>query len=120
MRKRRLRYKRQLLYKDKKVEIVLIFWPSPSKSLPHDHGRSRGTIRVIEGEVYQDVFSKKTKKFLYRSYHAAGSIIKESLSTIHIMGNCGFRPARTVHTYRPPLKMKNYRFEELKFSDNVK
>ena len=113
--KNALSYQREVIYKDKRVERVLITWPVGSKSLPHDHGKSRGRIRVIYGEVYENVFDKKTKKFLWQTFNIAGSFFEETPEIIHVMGNAGPHEAKTEHEYRPPLKMRNYSEKELQY-----
>jgi len=108
-------YKRQVLYKNKDVEVVLITWPAKAISLAHDHGRSSGLIRVIKGSVYQDVYSKKTKRLIKKLIYRTNDIILENPELIHIMGNNSKTSiAQTLHVYTPPLTMKVYTDKELK------
>lgn len=116
MRKTKFIYKRKVLHKDANTEIILITWPKGSVSLPHDHGISSGCIAVVEGSVFHDVFSKKTKKFLKSEKFDAGSFLKETPDIIHIMGNTSkAKIAKTIHMYSPPLKMTAYKKEVLRY-----
>lgn len=102
-------YKRDIIYKDARVEVVFVTWPKGALSLPHDHGSSSGYIQVVEGKVYHDVFNKKTKKFLRTETFGPGSSFKETPDIIHIMGNSSkTRIAKTIHIYSPPIKMTAY------------
>jgi hypothetical protein len=108
-------YGRKIVYKDKNVEVVLITWPKNSRSLGHDHGRSVGLIRVLSGQVYQDVYSKKTKKFIKRINYKVGDSIVETPALLHVMGNSSQkRTARALHIYTPPVKMRYYEDKVLK------
>lgn len=108
-------YGRTVLYADDKVDVVLIEWPPGVQSAPHDHGTSHGMIRVLEGAVFCDNFSKKTKRFQTRLIGRAGDMLYETPDIVHVMGNHSKEKwARAVHIYTPPLKMKTYRESELR------
>ncbi len=102
-------YGRNVLFRDKHVEVVLVNWPKQSCSFAHDHGKSSGLIRVLSGQIFQDVYTMKTKKFVKRIKYKKGDAIVETPDLIHIMGNLSkTKPAQTLHIYTPPLKMKTY------------
>ncbi len=109
-------YKRTVLYRNSRVEIVRIIWPPGVASLPHDHGKSYGIVKVITGTVFQDVFSRKTKRFLENSRHKTGELMFETPDVIHIMGNSSKKKAaETIHIYSPRLVMTYYKEEDLKY-----
>lgn len=112
--KDKIGYGRDILYKDKQVEVVLVTWPPHSRSVVHAHGTSFGLIRVLKGKVYQDVYSGKTKKFLQRLRYGKGQTINETPDLIHVMGNSSSKPAQTLHIYTPPLKMQFYEDSQLR------
>ena len=115
MKNKKYAYGRTTLYADDKMEAVLIDWPPGVRSAPHDHGTSHGMIRVLEGMVYCDNFSKKTKKFTSRLVGGKGDMLYETPDIIHIMGNNSkTKRAQALHIYTPPLKMKVYSDSELK------
>jgi len=102
-------YGRKVLYRDKNVEVVLVTWPKESCSFAHDHGRSVGLIRVLAGQVFQDVYKYKTKKFVGRLKYKKRDSFMETPDLIHIMGNSSrTKVAQTLHVYTPPLEMKTY------------
>jgi quercetin dioxygenase-like cupin family protein len=108
-------YGRTVLYSDDNVDVVLIEWPPGVRSPAHDHGISHGMIRILEGSVYCDNFSKKTKKFISRLVGRKGDMLFETPDIVHIMGNQSqTKRALAIHIYTPPLKMKTYTDAALK------
>ena len=111
----KINYKRTVLHKDKYVEVVVITWPKNSRSAAHDHGESSGLIRVLSGNIYQDVYHKKTRRFIERLKYKKGDTLVETPDLIHIMGNASqTKSAQALHIYTPPLKMKVFEDHELK------
>jgi predicted metal-dependent enzyme (double-stranded beta helix superfamily) len=107
-------YKRKVLYRDKKIEIVLCTWPPGSESKFHDHGKSVGKILVLKGFVFNRAYSKSRKMWLPVVVHTENDTIVETPDIIHTMGNCSDKEAQTLHWYSPPLKMKIYKEKDLK------
>jgi predicted metal-dependent enzyme (double-stranded beta helix superfamily) len=102
-------YGRQVLYKDKDVEVVLVEWPPQSCSRAHAHGVSSGLIRVLSGQIFQDVYKLKNKKFVKRLSYKKNETMVETPDLIHIMGNNSrTKSAQTLHIYTPPLQMQYY------------
>lgn len=115
MKKKKYAYGRTTLYADDKVEVVLIEWPPGVHSAAHDHGTSHGMIRILEGAVYCDNYSKKTRQFTSRLVGRTGDMLFETPDIVHIMGNNSkIKRALALHVYTPPLKMKVYSDSELK------
>ena len=115
MKNQKYAYGRTILYADDKAEVILIEWPPGARSAAHDHGTSHGMIRVLEGVVYCDNFSKKAKQFTSHLVGRKGDILFETPDIIHIMGNNSeTERALAVHIYTPPLTMKIYADSELK------
>lgn len=99
----------EVLYKDDESETKLVTWPVGARSCAHDHGESRGVVRVIEGEINQKIFNKETKEFIEEQNLKAGDVFFETPDMIHVMGNSSTSvEAKTLHMYTPPLKMKRY------------
>ncbi len=108
-------YKRTILFRNALVEVVRIVWPLGVESLPHDHGKSYGIIKVLAGAIFQDVFFKKTKRFIGHTSHKKNEIIFETPDVIHIVGNASKKNiAETIHIYSPRLKMAFYKKKDLK------
>lgn len=102
-------YTRTVVYRDNVLEIVKIVWGPGTVSPAHDHGNSYGRIWILKGEIYQKVYSKPRKEFLYWMSYSVGEEIQETPDTIHIMGNLSsIAFAETLHVYMPPLQMTEY------------
>jgi len=76
------------------MEVVEIEWPKASRSKKHDHGRSHGFTRVLEGDVYV------AEKGVYTIYHP-GDTFTENPDTVHAVGSV--YGAKTLHFYSPPI-----------------
>ncbi len=104
-----LEYHRKILKRCRDYEIVEITWPPGAKSRPHDHGDSFGSIIVVQGVIYQEVFEKTSKRFNFFSTYGAQKVVEETPDVIHVMGNYSREaPAVSIHTYVPRLKMTYY------------
>ncbi len=102
-------YTRKILFKTKDVEVVLITWPPGSRTPFHDHGKSHGLVRILKGEIAEEVFDKKTRKFLRRVVYKKEGACFESPDIIHRMLSASkTKIAESIHIYTPRLKMKNY------------
>jgi len=91
-------YTRTVLRQDRDFEVVSIVWAPGSSSKKHDHGQAWGLGGILEGRVYEE-------KDEVRVYYEAGSVLIEGPSTIHLLGNDGEKPAKTLHYYTPRLVM---------------
>ncbi len=102
-------YKREVICSGRGYEVVLITWPPGACSAAHDHGTSQGVIKILDGAVYQKVFDKKTKKFMFRKSYGKGKSFQETPEIIHLMGNASKQKgAVTLHVYTPRLRMRTY------------
>lgn len=101
-------YQRKVIFNKNGVEAVLITWPAGSQSFFHDHGKSSGVVRILSGKVKEEVYSKKTKKFLRESIFKKGGVCLETPDIIHRMSNPFKSEAISIHLYAPNLKMKIY------------
>ena len=102
-------YERKVLLLRPDIEVVEITWPPGIKSPPHDHGKSHGLVRVLKGQIFQEIYDKSTRRFLRQERFQTGESFIETPDIIHIMGNESKQePAITIHCYMPPLKMNVY------------
>src|SRR5579864_2210139 len=95
--KRIMNYIREIIKLDDKMEEVKITWPIASKSVAHSHGNSYGTMKVLEGEIYENRFHKLTGKFLGSFIYKKGDIVHETPDIIHVVGNKSDQVAITHH-----------------------
>jgi LmbE family N-acetylglucosaminyl deacetylase len=77
-----------------------IFWPPGSRIEPHGHGDVEGFVRVVSGELVEDVFDQSG---------VSSTLLRPSDSRfvssqcVHQVSNVSSRPAVSVHVYSPPL-----------------
>lgn len=100
-----LEYGRNVLFKNEKVEVLLVFLPHFAKTLVHDHGVSSGWIYVVEGSVLNLIYSKYKKEVNYEKneFYKNGEIFSVKGDTTHAMYNPTYTSTVTLHVYSPPL-----------------
>lgn len=96
-------YGRALLAADADAELLVMSWAAGRPCAPHDHGSSRGLIRVLEGALVETHYRRGADGLVVsgRRELAAGQVVEVGLGEIHSM--CARGPARTLHLYRPPI-----------------
>jgi len=98
-----------MLHEGEDSETKLITWPPGAYSCAHDHGESKGVVRVMKGSLTQKIFDKKTKELVEEQTLKEGDAFFETPDMIHIMGNASKEvEAQTLHMYTPKLKMNRY------------
>lgn len=117
-----LKYKREIVFENKKHQLIKITWPAGHWSIPHDHGKSSGYFQVLAGKIFQITYCQKTAKknklkafadssnpFSEKIILEEGMMAPESPGIIHVIGNdCIDKDAITLHYYAPPLVMREY------------
>ncbi|MET3726718.1 cysteine dioxygenase [Fictibacillus halophilus] len=100
-----LEYGRNVLFKNERVEVLLVFLPPFSKTLVHDHGFSSGWIYVVEGSVLNLLYRKGNDGVSYErsEYYPKGELFSVEGDTTHAMYNPTFSATVTLHIYSPPL-----------------
>jgi cysteine dioxygenase len=99
-------YGRNVIYRDGRMEVIVIHLPPGVKTAIHDHGKSVGCALVVEGELTNTVFESVNRK---QARQTAEQIVKpgcflfSSDGTIHQMSNRGMQRVVTLHVYSPPL-----------------
>ncbi|WP_129728315.1 cysteine dioxygenase [Ectobacillus funiculus] len=102
-----LEYGRNVIFKNKNTEVIVIYLPALAKTLVHDHGTSIGCIAIVEGELLNVVYKKKENKSypIYEEIqkYSRGDVFHVNGDTIHMMLNPTFSPVVTFHVYSSPL-----------------
>jgi cysteine dioxygenase len=112
------RYARNLVYKDRQFEIMIMCWNAGQRSSIHDHAGSLGGIKILQGELTESLFSKAANgmiKSLSSADYAIDETRVEETSLIHQISNLQARngAAVSVHIYVPPLvRMNVYSLED--------
>lgn len=90
------------LHTDDHLDVWLICWNNDQDTGFHDHDRSTGAMRVLQGEVREQVlkFAVPPASHVFTE----GDDVLLEASRIHCMCHSGKRPAITLHAYSPPLE----------------
>ena len=112
------RYARNLVYKDREFEIMIMCWKAGQRSSIHDHAGSLGGIRILQGELTECLFGRAANGMI-KSLNSADYAIEdtrvEETSLIHQISNLQAEEGKTVsvHIYIPPLvRMNVYSLED--------
>jgi cysteine dioxygenase len=112
------RYARNLVYKDRQFEIMIMCWCAGQRSSIHDHAGSLGGIRILQGELTESLFGRAANgmiKSLSSADYAVEDTRVEETSLIHQISNLQAGNGKTVsvHIYIPPLvRMNVYSLED--------
>jgi len=112
------RYARNLVYKDRQFEIMIMCWNPGQRSSIHDHAGSLGGIKILKGELTESLFGKAANgmiKSLSSADYVIDEIRVEETSLIHQISNLQAEngTAVSVHIYVPPLvRMNVYSLED--------
>ena len=98
------------LHRDPNVDIWLICWDAEQETGLHDHDRSCGAVRVVEGTLLEDFFAFRDGSIaLETRAHPGGSAFSFDATYIHDVRHDGGRPATSLHAYSPALwRMGHY------------
>lgn len=106
------RYARNLVYKDKKFEVMVMCWKNGQRSSIHDHAGSLGGVKIINGCITECLFEKAPNgsiKSLTSEDYNSGNIRIEEIELIHQLSNLqpDNRDVISLHFYFPPLTKMN-------------
>lgn len=87
------------------VEVWILTWPAGSSTSLHDHGNSRGALRVIRGALVEKL---PVGSALRPSVVPTGDTRTFGTEHVHDVGNPFGSTAVSVHAYSPPLQMQRY------------
>src|SRR5215471_4055576 len=112
------RYARNLVYKDRHFEIMVMCWNAGQRSSIHDHAGSLGGIKILQGELTECLFARAANgmiKSLTSADYAIENMRVEETSLIHQISNLQAKNGKavSVHIYVPPLvRMNVYSLED--------
>jgi Cysteine dioxygenase type I len=98
------------LHRDPSVDIWLICWDVEQETGLHDHDRSSGAVRVVEGTLLEDFFAARDGGIALETRpHRRGSLFSFDATYIHDVRHDGGPPATSIHAYSPALwRMGHY------------
>jgi quercetin dioxygenase-like cupin family protein len=97
-------YGRRVLSADAQGEIMLAAWRPYAACAPHDHGRARGMVVVLEGELTETALTPSAGGLRTGATRvvSAGDVLQVSPGTVHEMrAHAG---ALTLHVYVPGVR----------------
>jgi Cysteine dioxygenase type I len=97
------------LHRDPHVDVWLICWDAAQETGLHDHDRSAGAVRVVEGTLLEDWLAPHGRSIsLETRAHHAGSRFSFDATYIHDVRHDGGPPAVSLHAYSPALWRMGY------------
>jgi hypothetical protein len=99
------------LHRESHVDIWLICWDARQETGLHDHDRSSGAVRVIEGTLLEDFLAAEGdgRIGLQTVAHRPGGGFSFDATHIHDVRHDGGVPATSIHVYSPALwRMGHY------------
>jgi hypothetical protein len=97
------------LHRDPHVDIWLICWDAAQETGLHDHDRSAGAVRVVEGTLLEDWLAPQGASIALRTRaHRAGDRFSFDSTYIHDVRHDGGSPAVSLHAYSPALWRMGY------------
>ncbi|MEB3187870.1 MAG: cysteine dioxygenase family protein [bacterium] len=105
-------YARNLVHRDELFECVCLCWMDSQATSIHDHGRSFGVVRVVEGVMREEIFRVQdgaAPRGVKTLMHGPESLSVAPEGMIHRLGNGGEGDRRLVslHFYAGPLDVMN-------------
>lgn len=118
-------YARHLVFRSEFVEMLVLCWKPGQRTPIHDHNGSYGAVRVLEGVIWETMFTLEDVRGL--TYHSsrewtAGHVTGADVPDIHQLGNpeVSGQDLITLHLYAPPLRTINtYRIGETKSDSTI-
>ena len=100
-------YTRNLVYKDKKFEILIVCWGPKSSAPIHGHEGEKCWAKVIEGELTINNYKKLTENPL-KLKQISSNICKKGYldgpADIHSVKNISDKNSSSLHIYAKPYK----------------
>ncbi|WP_257346684.1 cysteine dioxygenase [Pseudalkalibacillus decolorationis] len=115
-----LPYGRNVIYRSDEFEVIVLHFPSHTKTPMHDHGRSIGCGVVIKGEMTEVSYKNRegALEFVSKSKATQDETFHVPNQHIHVMENNTDDSLVTLHVYSPPLSGVNY-FKTRLVEENV-
>lgn len=92
----------ELLDRTADFELWVIYWPTDTGLVLHDHGGSSGAFLVVGGVLEETSTSLHDQRFRLRCL-GTGQGTSFGASYVHSVTNPHAAPATSVHAYSPPL-----------------
>lgn len=98
---------RRVLYRDERVELVIIGWLPGQRAALHGHGASSCAFRVLQGAASERWVSPGAMSALSATRHSVGDVAEAAPNGWHELATDGDLPLVTLHAYSPPLSTRS-------------
>jgi cysteine dioxygenase len=106
-------YGKSLIIRNENFDIYVICWLPNQKSLVHDHPKNGCLLKLLEGELIEEIYKKNEKKLLKikEIKIKEGDIsYQEGENGLHKIINKSEKRSISLHIYSPPKsKLKFYK-----------
>jgi cysteine dioxygenase len=105
-------YSRNRVHMNERIELLVLCWEIGQGCPVHDHPENGCLVRVMQGEVTENIYRLEEKPvFLSSSVLPTNGIAyKESTQILHEIINHSGRRAASIHIYAPPDYKPRYFF----------
>jgi cysteine dioxygenase len=105
-------YARHRVFINEFAELLVLCWRPGQRTPIHDHNGSYGSVRVLEGVMWETVFTlEETRGLVYERARewSPGFVTGADVPDIHQLGNpdVSGQDLITLHLYAPPLASLN-------------
>ena len=106
------KYTRNVVFRDEKFELLLLCWKKGQGSPIHDHSGSSCWMKLLKGEVKEDIYSYKLDKdgkfadveiLQSHTLKGAGFVYINDEQGVHKVSNVGEGNMITLHLYAKPI-----------------
>lgn len=101
-------YKRTVVFRTEDVEIIIIEWEPGSQTPIHDHRKSHGLVKILSGNLVENVFSLPNLEQMDSMRYQCGAVRFVTPGFIHSIKNVDQTSAKSLHIYTPRLVMTEY------------
>ncbi|MCH5584691.1 cysteine dioxygenase family protein [Shimazuella sp. AN120528] len=117
-----LHYGRNVIFRTKLFEVIVLQIPPYVETPIHDHGESFCSVKVVDGVLYNRVYHiDKTSGDLEQireERYEQNNYFVVTQDQIHSMYNPNNQPLITFHVYSPPIE-NNHIYSEANLEDPV-
>lgn len=108
------KYRRNIMRRTERYELVALCWRPGQRTPIHDHAGSTCALLVVEGDATETRFELDRDGVVRRAGQTLmrqGAVCASQDSDIHEVANLGERDLITLHCYSPPIT-RFHRYEE--------
>jgi len=104
-------YKRNLVFRNNRFEILILCWNPTQKSQIHDHPQNGCLVKVLKGQIKEETFAKINNNFESTGINYLGKndiSYQEGECGLHSIENFTDNCTTTLHIYAPSNYQPNF------------